>query len=54
MIKYNKRIKFLLLIIDIYTNYVGIVPLKEKKDTAIVNSFQKLLDSLFVNQTWYQ
>ena len=42
--KYNKGIRFLLCVIDIYSKYACVVPLKDKKCVTIVNAFQKLLD----------
>ena len=43
--KYNKGIRYLLCIIDLFSKYVWVVPLKEKKGDTIVNAFQKILDS---------
>ena len=42
--KSNKEIKFLLCVIDIFSKYASIVPLKDKKGATIVNAFQKILD----------
>ena len=42
--KFNKRIRFLLRVIDIYSKYVRVVPLKDKNGVTIVNEFQKMLD----------
>ena len=42
--KFNKGIRFLLFVIDIYSNYAWVVPLKDKKGVTIVNAFQKILD----------
>ena len=42
--KFNKKIKFLLCVIDIYSKYAWIVPLKIEKGMSIVNTFQKILD----------
>ena len=42
--KSNKGIKFLLCVIDIFSKYASIVPLKDKKGATIVNAFQKILD----------
>ena len=41
--KFNKGIRFLLCIIDIFTKYAWIVPLKDKNDANIINAFQKVL-----------
>ena len=42
--KFNKGIRFLLFVIDIYSKYAWVVPLKDKKGVTIVNAFQKILD----------
>ena len=39
--KYNKGNKYLLCAIDIFSKYVWVVPIKEKKGTSIVNAFKK-------------
>ena len=43
LIKFNNGFRFLLCIIDIYSKYVWVVPLKDKKSISIVNAFQKIL-----------
>ena len=42
--KFNKGIRFLLCVIDIYSKYAWVVPLKDKKSVTILNAFQKILD----------
>ena len=42
--KYNKGFRFLLCVIDIFSKYAWVVPLKDKKVISIVNAFQKILD----------
>ena len=42
--KFNKEFKFLLFVIDIYSKYVWVIPLEDKKGITITNAFQKLLD----------
>ena len=42
--KFNKGSTFLLCVIDIYSRYAWVTPLKDKKGLTIVNAFQKLLD----------
>ena len=37
--KFNKEIRFLLCVIDVYSKYEWFVPLRDKKGVAIVNSF---------------
>ena len=41
--KYNKGIRFLLCVIDIFSKYTWIVPLKNKKAISIVKAFQIIL-----------
>ena len=41
--KFNKGIRFLLCVIDIFSKYAWVVPLKDKKGVSIVNAFQKIL-----------
>ena len=41
--KFNKGFRFLLCVIDIFTNYARVVPLKDKKGASIVEAFQKIL-----------
>ena len=38
--KFNKGFRFLLCVIDIFSNYAWVIPLKDKKGINIVNSFQ--------------
>ena len=51
--KFNKGIRFLLCVIDIFSKYACVIPLKEKS-TAITNTFQKILDdsNCKPNKTW--
>ena len=42
--KFNKRFRFLLCVIDIFSKYASVVPLKDKKGVSIVSAFQKILD----------
>ena len=42
--KFNKGVRFLLCVIDIFSKYAWVVPLKDKKGVSIVNAFQKVLD----------
>ena len=41
--KFNKGFRFLLCVIDIYSKYTWVVPLKDKKGGNIVNTFQSIL-----------
>ena len=42
---YNEGIKYLLCVIDLFSKYTWIVPLKDKKGSSIVNAFLKILNS---------
>ena len=42
--KFNKGFRFLLCIIDIYSKYALVIPLKDKKGTTITNAFKKVSD----------
>ena len=52
--KFRKRFGFLLCVIDIYSKYTWIVPLKNKKGVSIVNAFQSILkkSNRKPNQIW--
>ena len=41
--KFNKGIRFLLCVIDIFSKYAWVVPLKDKKGVSIVAAFQSIL-----------
>ena len=41
--KSNKGFRFLLCVIDIYSKYACVIPLKDKKGITITNAFQKFL-----------
>ena len=41
--KFNKGFRFLLCVIDIFSKYAWVGPLKDKKGISIVNAFQKIL-----------
>ena len=40
--KFNKGFTFLICIIDIFSKYAWVIPLKDKKGLSIVNAFQKI------------
>ena len=42
--KFNKGFRFLLCVVDIFSKYAWVVPLKGKKCVSIVNAFQTILD----------
>ena len=41
--RYNKGTRFLLCVIDIFSKYAWVVPLKDKKGVTIVTAFQSIL-----------
>ena len=41
--RFNKGFRFLLCIIDIFSKYAWVVPLKDQKGVTITNAFQKIL-----------
>ena len=41
--KYNKGIRFLLCVIDIFSKYAWVVPLKDKKGISVAKAFQNIL-----------
>ena len=51
--KYNKGIKYLLCVIDFFSKYAWVIPIKDKKGTSIVNTFKKILSDsteLYLNR----
>ena len=42
--KFNKEFRFLLCVIDIFSEYAWVVPLKDKKGASIVDTFQNIID----------
>ena len=42
--KFNKGIKYLLCVIDLFSKYAFVVPLKDKKGISIDNAFQSVLN----------
>ena len=54
MSKFNKGFRFSLCVMDIFSKYAWVVPLKDKNGDSIVNAFQKILDKSGrkANKTW--
>ena len=52
--KYNKGIRFLLCVIDIFSKYAWVVSLKDKKGVSIVKAFQSILkqSNRKLNKIW--
>ena len=41
--EYNRGIRYLLCVIDLFSKYTWVIPLRNKKGTSIVNGFQKII-----------
>ena len=50
--KFSKRFRFFLCVIDIFSKYAWVLPLKGKKGITITNPFQKILDGSNRRQSW--
>ena len=52
--KFNKGFRFLLCVVDIFSKYAWVVPLKDKKGITITNTFQKVLkkSNQKLNEIW--
>ena len=48
--KFNKKFKFFLCFIDIFSKYTWVVPLKDKKGVSVVNEFQQINEILAARQ----
>ena len=44
--KYNKEIKYLLCVIDSFSKFAWVIPIKDKKGTSTVNALKKILSDL--------
>ena len=42
--KFNKGFRFLLCVIDIFSKFAWVVPLKDKNGVSIVDAFKKVFD----------
>ena len=47
--KFNKGFRFLLCVIDIFSKYAWVVPLKDKKSVTKFNAFQSILKQSIEN-----
>ena len=50
--KDNNGIKYLLTVIDIFSNFVWIVPLKRKTGQEVANAFSSILKERRPSKTW--
>ena len=41
--KFKKGVKYLLCVIDLFSKYAWVIPIKDKKGTSIVNAFKKII-----------
>ena len=51
---FSEGIRVLLLVSDIFSKYIWVIPLKDKKGITITNAFQKILDesNRKLNKLW--
>ena len=54
IIKFNKGICFLLFVIDIFSKYAWVIPLKDKKSITVTKTFQGISNksNSKQNKTW--
>ena len=54
--KFNKKLRFLLCVINIYSKYAWAIPLKDKKGIIITNTLQNILEKLNhkPNEIWVE
>ena len=50
--KFNKGFRLLFCVIDIFSKYAWVVPLKDKKGVSIVNAFQNIVKNAIENKIW--
>ena len=52
--KFNKGFRFLLCVIDIFSKYTWVIPLKDKKGITITNAFQNIVkeSNRKLNKAW--
>ena len=52
--KYNKGFWFLLCVVNIFSKYTMVVPLKDKKSITLTYAFQKILDESYrkLDKVW--
>ena len=50
--KDNNGIKYLLTVIDIFSKFVWIVPLKQKTGQEVANAFSRILKERRPSKTW--
>ena len=52
--KFRKGIRFLSCVIDIFSKYAWVIPLKDKKCVTITNAFENIWKNLTSNQENYE
>ena len=52
--KFNEGFRFLVCVINVYSKYAWVIPLKDKKGITITNAFLKILDesNCNLNKIW--
>ena len=52
--KYNKGNKYLLCVIDLFSKYAWVIPIKDKKRTSILNAFKNIISGKRKpNKIWF-
>ena len=49
----NKNVKYLLCVIDVFTKYAWVKPLKVKKGKTVLNAFIEIVNESNINQINY-
>ena len=52
--KYNKRIRYLLFVIDLFNKYAWVIPIKIKNVLVLLTHFKKYSKNLIENQKKYE
>ena len=47
IMKFNKRFKFSLCVVDNFSKYAWVIPLKDRKGATIFNAFKKIVNDSF-------
>ena len=50
--KDNNGIKYLLTVIDLFSKFVSIIPLKRKTEQEVANAFSRILEERRPSKTW--
>ena len=53
LVKWNKDIKYLLMVIDVFSKYVWIKPLRDRQTESVSKAFDEIFKQVNVNQRCY-